>query len=95
MTLLTGCAKAEFCSEYVFKVIMNFRRKSVVGFNMDFLGYDLAGFLSFSAYNCLIFFSPAVFSLYQTQFPGASNPIQINDVFFCIHAVFIQVRNNP
>ena len=71
---------------------MNFRRKSVVGFNMDFLGYDLAGFLSFSAYNCLIFFSPAVFGLYQSQFPGASNPIQINDVFFCIHAVFIQVR---
>ena len=71
---------------------MNYRRQSVVGFNMDFLGYDLAGFISFTMYNCLIFWSPAVFSLYLSVYPGASNPIQINDVFFCLHAVFIQVR---
>lgn len=76
------------------QVIMNYRRQSVVGFNMDFLGYDLAGFISFTMYNCLIFWSPAVFSLYLSVYPGASNPIQINDVFFCLHAVFIQMINS-
>jgi cystinosin len=73
------------------QVVMNFRRKSVVGFNFDYLGYDYAGFISFTLYNCLIFFSPAVFGLYQTVYPGAANPIQSNDVLFCIHAMLIQV----
>ena len=71
---------------------MNFRRKSVVGFNFDYLGYDLAGFISFTLYNCLLFWSPAVFALYQQKNPGSANPIQFNDVFFCLHAIFIQVR---
>lgn len=76
------------------QVIMNYRRQSVVGFNMDFLGYDLAGFFSFTLYNCLIFWSPSVFNLYLNVYPGASNPIQINDVFFCLHAVVIQLINS-
>ena len=78
----------------VFKVVMNFRRKSVVGFNFDYLGYDLAGFISFTLYNCLLFWSPAVFALYQQKNPGSANPIQFNDVFFCLHAIFIQVHIN-
>ena len=70
---------------------MNFRRRSVVGFNFDYLGYDLTGFISFSLYNCLLFWSPAVFALYQQRYPGSPNPITVNDIVFCIHAVFIQV----
>ena len=78
--------------EYYFQVIMNFRRRSVVGFNFDYLGYDLTGFISFSLYNCLLFWSPAVFALYQQRYPGSPNPITVNDIVFCIHAVFIQVQ---
>ena len=70
---------------------MNYRRKSVVGFGFDYLGYDYVGFAAFSLYNCLLFWSPSVFSLYLENYPGASNPIQLNDVLFCLHAVFIQV----
>ena len=70
---------------------MNYRRQSVVGFNFDYLGYDLAGFVSFTLYNCLLFWSPAVFAMYQEKNPGSANPIQFNDVFFCLHAIFIQV----
>ena len=73
------------------QVIMNYRRKSVVGFGFDYLGYDYVGFTAFSLYNCLLYWSPSVFSLYRKNYPGASNPIQLNDVLFCLHAVFIQV----
>jgi len=72
---------------------MNYRRKSVVGFGFDYLGYDYVGFAAFSLYNCLLFWSPSVFSLYLENYPGASNPIQLNDVLFCLHAVFIQTVN--
>ena len=75
------------------QVIMNFRRKSVVGFGFDYLGYDYVGFTAFSLYNCLLFWSPAVFNLYLDNYPGASNPIQLNDVLFCLHAVLIQVSS--
>ncbi|CAG5098503.1 Oidioi.mRNA.OKI2018_I69.XSR.g15729.t1.cds [Oikopleura dioica] len=75
------------------QVIMNFRRKSVVGFGFDYLGYDYVGFAAFSLYNCLLFWSPAVFNLYLDNYPGASNPIQLNDVLFCLHAVLIQTVN--
>ena len=73
------------------QVIMNWRRKSVIGFNFDYLGYDLTGFIGFALYNCLLLWSPAVFDLYQEKHPGSPNPIRINDVVFCLHAIFIQV----
>jgi uncharacterized protein with PQ loop repeat len=75
------------------QVIMNYRRQSVVGFNFDYLGYDLVGFISFTMYNCLLYWSPAVFYLYLEKYPGSANPIQFNDVFFCLHAIFIQSIN--
>ncbi|XP_026676850.1 cystinosin homolog [Diaphorina citri] len=72
----------------------NYKKKSVIGLNFDFLGLNLIGFTLYrftlySLYNLGYYSS----SLIQDQFfeknGTNSNPVQLNDVFFSIHATII------
>ncbi|XP_078656144.1 cystinosin-like isoform X1 [Branchiostoma floridae x Branchiostoma belcheri] len=72
------------------QIFENWRRKSVVGLNFDFLGLNLTGFLAYGFYNVGMFWVKEIQVEYKAQFGLHSvNPVQPNDVFFTIHAVFI------
>ncbi|CDW57152.1 PQ-loop domain containing protein [Trichuris trichiura] len=42
------------------QIVLNIRRKSVVGLNFDFLALNSTGFLFYSVYNCALFYIPLV-----------------------------------
>lgn len=42
------------------QVILNWRRKSVVGYSFDYLAYNVTGFVAYSLFNASMFFSPLV-----------------------------------
>ncbi|KRY36129.1 Cystinosin -like protein, partial [Trichinella spiralis] len=42
------------------QIFLNFRRKSVIGLNFDFLALNITGFLFYASYNCSLYFSPLV-----------------------------------
>ena len=44
----------------LFQVILNFRRKSVVGLSFDFLAYNFLGFFAYSVYNIALFWIPEI-----------------------------------
>lgn len=71
------------------QVILNFKRKSVVGLNFDFLAYNLLGFTAYGLYNIGMFWIPTVQNEYRQEFPNGVNPVQLNDVCFTLHAVLI------
>eukprot|EP00058_Branchiostoma_floridae_P015195 XP_002600683.1 hypothetical protein BRAFLDRAFT_118547 [Branchiostoma floridae] len=72
------------------QVFENWRRKSVVGLNFDFLGLNLTGFLAYGFYNVGMFWVKEIQTEYKAHFGlHTVNPVQPNDVFFTIHAVFI------
>ncbi|KJE93848.1 cystinosin-like protein [Capsaspora owczarzaki ATCC 30864] len=71
------------------QVYENFRRKSVVGLNFDFLAYNITGFLCYSAFNIGLFWVTSIQDLYFADHPDGVNPVQANDVFFAIHAVVL------
>nr|CAB3234404.1 cystinosin-like [Phallusia mammillata] len=71
------------------QVILNFRRKSVVGLNFDYLAYNITGFIAYGLYNIGLFWIPAIKKEYIQKFPDGVNPVEANDVFFTLHAILL------
>ena len=68
--------------------VSHFRRKSVVGYNLDFAALNVTGFLFYVFYNAGLYFSPAVQTQYERRFPRSEIPIELNDVIYSLHAAF-------
>ncbi|GFT43590.1 cystinosin [Nephila pilipes] len=71
------------------QVIENYRRKSVVGLNFDFLGLNLTGFIAYSVFNIGVKYIREVQLEYHIAHPTGVIPVETNDVGFSIHAVII------
>ncbi|KAG8477238.1 hypothetical protein CXB51_030869 [Gossypium anomalum] len=72
------------------QVILNFRRKSVVGLNFDFVLLNLTKHSSYMIYNVCLYFSPVIQRQYFEKYgSGEMIPVAANDVAFSIHAVLL------
>ncbi|XP_015971408.1 cystinosin homolog [Arachis duranensis] len=72
------------------QVILNFRRKSVVGLNFDFVLLNLTKHSSYLIYNASLYFSSAIQNQYYKKYGyGEMIPVAANDVAFSIHAVVL------
>ncbi|XP_065319881.1 cystinosin homolog [Gordionus sp. m RMFG-2023] len=60
----------------------NFKRKSIIGLNLDFLTLNITGFFCYSVFNI------SIFLIYRNQ---KDHPVEINDIVFSIHAFFLTV----
>ncbi|XP_015116303.1 cystinosin homolog isoform X5 [Diachasma alloeum] len=69
------------------QIYSNYKRKSVVGLNFDFLSLNLVGFVLYSLFNCGLYWVPEIWLEYLQRYPRGVIPVQINDVFFSLHAV--------
>lgn len=70
------------------QIVDNFRRKSVIGLNFDFLALNIVGFSLYGCYNIALFWIVSIQDDYLSRHPRGVIPVQTNDVFFPIHAVF-------
>ncbi|GMH23902.1 hypothetical protein Nepgr_025745 [Nepenthes gracilis] len=72
------------------QVILNFRRKSVLGLNFDFVVLNLTKQVSYLIYNATLYFSSAVQRQYREHY-GLDEmiPVAANDVAFSIHAFLL------
>lgn len=68
------------------QMIINFRRKSVVGLSFDFLAMNLLGHTLYAIFNCALFWNDHVEQEYFSRNPRGLNPIIANDVAFSLHA---------
>ncbi|CAK4082959.1 unnamed protein product [Aphanomyces euteiches] len=73
------------------QVFLNWRRQSVVGLSLDFLVYNILGFLCYAIFNCAFFWNDTVQREYAKFHDGHRNAVQVNDVFFALHAVFVTI----
>ncbi|TNN68265.1 Cystinosin [Liparis tanakae] len=67
----------------------NYRRRSVVGLNFDFLALNLMGFIAYSVFNIGLFWVPYIKEEFLVINPNGINPVSANDVFFSLHAVLL------
>merc|ERR1711971_727736 len=70
------------------QIVENFRRKSVIGLNFDFLSLNLIGFTLYGCFNVALFWVGSIQEEYYTKHPRGVLPVTPPDVFFPIHAVF-------
>lgn len=70
------------------QIYENFKRKSVVGLNFDFLALNLVGFTLYGMFNCGLYWIPEVEAEYFRRNPRGLNPVQLNDIVFAVHAAF-------
>ncbi|XP_020246555.1 cystinosin homolog [Asparagus officinalis] len=72
------------------QAILNYRRKSVVGLNFDFLVLNVTKHSSYLIYNASLFFSPVIQRQYREKYGSDEMiPVGANDVAFSIHAVIL------
>jgi len=65
----------------------NFKRRSVIGLNFDFLSLNVIGFTVYGVFNIGLYWIPSIQDEYFELHPQGVNPVQGNDVFFTLHAV--------
>ncbi|XP_032672904.1 cystinosin homolog isoform X2 [Odontomachus brunneus] len=73
------------------QIYSNYKRKSVVGLNFDYLSLNFVGFLMYGLFNCGLYWIPEIELEYFNRYPKGLNPVQVNDIFFSLHAVFATV----
>ncbi|RZC35768.1 cystinosin -like [Asbolus verrucosus] len=68
------------------QIYINFKRRSVVGLNFDFLALNLVGFTLYGIFNLGLYFIPEIKDEYSERYPRGLNPVQVNDIVFAVHA---------
>ncbi|XP_021926700.1 cystinosin homolog isoform X2 [Zootermopsis nevadensis] len=68
------------------QIYENWKRKSVVGLNFDFLSLNIVGFVLYSLFNCGLYWITEIEEEYMRRYPTGLNPVQVNDVVFSLHA---------
>ncbi|XP_055539375.1 cystinosin homolog isoform X2 [Wyeomyia smithii] len=68
------------------QMIINFRRKSVVGLSFDFLALNLLGHTLYATFNCALYWNDDIEQEYFHRNPHGLNPVIANDVAFSLHA---------
>ncbi|GCB80298.1 cystinosin-like [Scyliorhinus torazame] len=71
------------------QVIENWKRKSVVGLNFDFLALNLTGHIAYGMFNIGLYWIPYIEEQFLKDNPDGVNPVQGSDVFFSLHAVLL------
>ena len=73
------------------QTIMNFRMKSVAGFSLDFVAFNLLGYFGYSIFTCTLYWNNTVRQEY-VNFEHTKHrdvPVEANDVAFAVHGLFI------
>lgn len=70
------------------QIYINYKRKSVVGLNFDFLYLNVIGFTLYAGFNLGLYFIPEIKAEYSDRYPRGLNPVQVNDIVFALHATF-------
>ena len=76
---------------FYFQIMLNYKRKSVVGLNFDFIALNLLGFASYTTYNATMLFSSGVRDTYYKSHAYTRIPVEYNDLFFSAHALLMSV----
>lgn len=69
---------------------MNWRRKSTLGFGIDFPTLNILGFLAYTISTATMLWSPTIRSQYAARYPVAPEPtVRFNDFAFALHAIIL------
>lgn len=72
--------------------ILNIRRKTTLGFSIDFAFLNILGMGSYATYNIVLFASPTVRAEYAQRYPSHPVPtVRLNDVVYALHGAILAI----
>lgn len=82
-----------FCWSISFypQVYENYKRKSVIGLNFDFVVVNITGYILYSMFNLGLYYIPAIKVQYEDRYPFSIVSVLANDIVFGLHALAITV----
>lgn len=70
--------------------ILNIRRKTTLGFSIDFAFLNILGMASYAIYNLALYSWPTIRHEYAQRYPGHPDPtVQLNDIVYALHGAII------
>ncbi|KAK4875728.1 hypothetical protein RN001_012150 [Aquatica leii] len=69
------------------QIITNFKRKSVIGLDFDYMALNLVGYLSYTIFTLGLYYIPPVIEDYFNRYPRGLIPVTFNDNAFNIHGL--------
>ncbi|KAF5276531.1 hypothetical protein FQR65_LT03961 [Abscondita terminalis] len=69
------------------QIITNYRRKSVIGLDFDYLALNLVGYVSYTIFTLSLYYIPSIIEEYNNRYPRGSIPVTTNDNAFNIHGL--------
>ncbi|XP_058467247.1 cystinosin homolog [Malaya genurostris] len=89
ISLLIGWSyTACWCIGYYPQIVLNHRRKSVVGLSFDFLHINILGHIAYAIFNSFMYWNSYIEQEYFNRHPYGLNPVIGNDVGFAVYASF-------
>ena len=73
------------------QVLLNYQRRSVAGFSLDYAVLNVCGYACYSAYNVALAFSADIRSQYAHRHHGNVPIVRPPDVFFALHALALSI----
>ncbi|CAG9817298.1 unnamed protein product [Phaedon cochleariae] len=73
------------------QIYINWKRKSVVGLNFDFIILNVIGFTLYSIFNLGLYFITEIKTEYSERYPRGLNPVKVNDIVFAVHATIATI----
>ncbi|CAH0478425.1 unnamed protein product [Peronospora belbahrii] len=71
------------------QVFLNRKRRSVEGLSLDYTVLNMLGFTCYSIFNVAFYYSESVQQQYMRRHNGHRNAVELNDVFFSLHATVL------
>jgi len=72
--------------------LMNWRRKSTLGFGIDFPTLNILGFAAYTISTAATLWSPTIRAQYAARYPVAPEPtVRFNDFAFALHAIILSI----
>lgn len=70
--------------------ILNIRRKTTLGFSIDFAFLNILGMTSYAIYNIALYSWPTVRHEYAERYPSHPEPtVQLNDIVYASHGAIL------
>ncbi|XP_076058805.1 cystinosin-like [Oratosquilla oratoria] len=73
------------------QILLNWRRKSTVGYCLDTVAFEAAGFTCYSMFNLGLFLSPLIKAQFSERHPTGVNHVRLNDAIFPVYSLFCDI----
>lgn len=74
-------------ASYYPQIFLNYKRKSVIGLNFDFVALNIVGYCMYGIFILNVFFVEEIQDEYFRRHPRGLIPVKINDVVYNIHGI--------